>query len=387
MPSLTTLLLLALCLYPALFVAVVIHEAGHALFAKLLGYRVTSLGLGTARPFFRTTFPGGAIFYLCRDNPTLGTCWTTTTELLPSRLHRALLLVGGGVTNLVIAVAGFFLVLGAISPGVFWLALAVMNALVGLINLLPFRHRVAGSRNMMASDGLQAVSLLLSRHARADVPQAELGFRELWEAVGDTRTLRYRLSRAALAALELKDAAEVTGYRCEAESLPGDDTDAHLAYLNGRIALRGGNRDKARQLLRVARHRYESHHAPGSVFLCSLYLLFVESDADVVAESLARSPLAKRSDIATKLAATRLLLFLDGVQGDGDVTTLETLLARYESARRRYRSDTESGAVYDAVAAWRERTGDTAGARIAREQAGDALRDVASTVSPVVRTP
>ncbi|MBC7805118.1 MAG: hypothetical protein H7145_03100 [Akkermansiaceae bacterium] len=381
MPPLTSLVLLALCLYPALFAAVAIHEAGHALSAGVIGYRVTSLGLGTGKPFFRATLPGGAIFFWCRENPTIGTCWTTTTELLPSRFHRAVLLVGGGVANLIVAALCFALL--SYSPGALWLALAVMNALIGLANLFPFRQRVAGSRKMMASDGLQAVSLFLSRHARAEVPQAELGFRTLWQEIGDERTLRYRLFRAALAAQELGATGETARYVAEAESLPGDDTDAHLAYLRARIGIRDGEFEIARGLLGEARRHYKRSDATGSIFLCDLYHLFAEEPwkARLDDARLFDSPLAKRADMATKIAAARVLLFTSDPGTYGNVATMEALLARYNSARRNYRSDVEEAGVYRAVAAWRQKNGDAAGARIASEQADNVTGEIANALS------
>ncbi|MBC8137323.1 MAG: M50 family metallopeptidase [Fibrella sp.] len=387
MPPLLSLVWLALCLYPALIVAVVIHEAGHAFFARMIGYRVTSFGLGTGRLFFRTTLPGGTIFFCCRDNPTLGTCWTTTTELLPPRFHRALLLVGGGATNLLVAVLCYALL--SLPPGVVWLALAVMNTLVGLANLFPFRQRVAGSRKTVASDGLQAVSLLLSRHARAEVPQAELGFRNLWDEIGDASTLRYRLFRAALAAQELEASEQTTRYQGEAESLPGDDTDAHLAYLQGRVALQKGDREIASRSFADARRQYERTHAPGSIFLCDLYQLFTKESQDPREnpEFFSAPTLSKRADIATKLAAIRVLLFTRDPAAHSTVETMEALLARYESARRNYRNDIEEANVYTAVAKWRRQNGDAAGARIASEQSAKIMGEIANALSadPVLR--
>ena len=69
MPLYVSLTVFALAAYPAVFVAVTLHEAGHALFARMAGYRVTSLGLGSGAPFFRAALPGGALFFLCRQNP------------------------------------------------------------------------------------------------------------------------------------------------------------------------------------------------------------------------------------------------------------------------------------------------------------------------------
>ncbi|MBC8140063.1 MAG: site-2 protease family protein [Armatimonadetes bacterium] len=359
-----------LFLYPALFVAVTVHEVGHALFARAAGYAVTSVGLGASRPLFSLTLPGGTRFFLCCDNPTLGTCWTTTPELLPSRRARALLFVGGGAANLIVAFLSFFWWRDFGGGGVV-LALFVMNALLGVMNLLPLRVTLPGSggAKAVASDGLQATSLFLVRRVRVEPPQTELGFQLLWQSVGDTRTEGYRLCLAGLAAIEGGDVSSAAVYSDAANALPPNaGSDAHRLFLRARVALTQGGVRVAGELLAGARELYDAQNATGSVFLCDLHRLFTLPGAEAVAawEMLASAPFAKRGDRATPLAATRLLLW---TRNDGsNAGTLETLLARYEAARRVFRSDADDTRVYEAVARWRETHGDAVGAQIARER-------------------
>ena len=54
----------ALFLYGTLIV--LLHELGHALFASLGGYKVTSVGLGLGHPLFRFKIRGGVVLYLGR---------------------------------------------------------------------------------------------------------------------------------------------------------------------------------------------------------------------------------------------------------------------------------------------------------------------------------
>lgn len=359
-------------LYPALFVAVLVHEIGHALLARAAGFTTTSLGLGAARPLFCVLLPGGVRFFLCRTNPTLGTCWTTTSELLPSRLFRALLFVGGGAANLLFA-GGCFVWWRDFRGGGAVLALFLMNVLLGVLNLLPLRLTLPGSggAKSVASDGLQAVSLFLVRRNRVAPPETELGFHALWQEIGDTRTARYRFCLAGLAAVDGADVPGAKSYADAAQALPPDTgSDAHLLFLRARVALTpniGGNADVA-ELFTRARGLYAAQNAGGSVFLCDLHrLLALPSDEAVaVWETLASAPLSRRGERATRLAATRLLLQTRCDRAD--VVALETWLARYEAARRVFRSDVDDARVYEAVAAWREARGDAAGAQIARQR-------------------
>ena len=65
--SLLPLVVLFPGVYVALYVAALAHECGHALCGALCGYRITSLGMGTARPLFVVRLPGGAVRYRLSD--------------------------------------------------------------------------------------------------------------------------------------------------------------------------------------------------------------------------------------------------------------------------------------------------------------------------------
>jgi hypothetical protein len=48
-----------LAVVPAVYLGSLVHEPGHALFGRWGGFRVTSFGMGTARPFWVRNLPDG----------------------------------------------------------------------------------------------------------------------------------------------------------------------------------------------------------------------------------------------------------------------------------------------------------------------------------------
>src|SRR5215207_2981218 len=58
-------LLFGLAFYPALFLAVVWHEFGHYLAARIVGRRVLAWGVGMARPWLKVPH-GDAVFFVGR---------------------------------------------------------------------------------------------------------------------------------------------------------------------------------------------------------------------------------------------------------------------------------------------------------------------------------
>lgn len=130
------LLALAL-LVPAISV---LHECGHALAAPLAGYRVTSLGVGVGKPFWRRLTTRGQVLWLGRWPLAGGACVAVPAGM---RARPALYHAGG-----LLAQAGLALALHLLGPSHWILARAeVFNLLVLVWNAIPWRWQG------LASDG------------------------------------------------------------------------------------------------------------------------------------------------------------------------------------------------------------------------------------------
>lgn len=151
--------LLGLMVYgPAL---VLMHEAGHAAFARLGGYRVTSFGIGLGPPVWRLQLPGGAVFHVDRWLLAGGSC--IAIPVGTPRARRAWFHAGGLLVQVALALVLLLL------PSV-WLVdrIAQFNLLVALTNLVPWRWRGA------ASDGWYLLDVLRGgRRSTEILPQRE----------------------------------------------------------------------------------------------------------------------------------------------------------------------------------------------------------------------
>ena len=118
---------------------VLLHELGHAAFARVGGFRVTSFAVGLGPPLLRLSLRGGVVLHLDRW-PVGGSC--TAIPLGPTSRRRAWYHAGGLIVQAVLA-----LVLLALPDS--WLVNRIesFNLLVALTNALPWR--LGGS----ASDG------------------------------------------------------------------------------------------------------------------------------------------------------------------------------------------------------------------------------------------
>jgi len=137
--------LFALCLYgPAL---VLLHEAGHAAFARLGGYRVTSFGIGLGRPLWSVYVRDGVVIHLDRWLIAGGAC--TAVPLGPPGPRRAWFHGGGLLVQL--ALAALLFVLPAS-----WLVerVAAFNLLVAATNILPWKTRAQASDGWYLLDAL-----------------------------------------------------------------------------------------------------------------------------------------------------------------------------------------------------------------------------------------
>jgi len=379
------LLAILLGLYPAVYLAVLLHEIGHAIAGRLAGYKITSFGLGTGRPFFKMRLPGGTILYLCQNNRLFGSCWATTPELILSSFPQAILLLGGSILNLIVGSLLFLFFVKTHTT--FYLVCAGINLLLATANLLPYVQPFSnGSGRTTASDGYQLLALLTTHHHRARLPESQLTYRALWDEIGDTRALRYHLCTAAYVSFTLQDIESASQYMATAQLLPADsDSEGMLLFLQGLLLLFRGEKSEAGQALSAARDHSLAQRAPGSALLAELVSVSTcVTDAEALArwEKIARSikpSLARSSRVALHLAMHRLLLFFN--TPDGDQATLEMLLARYEAARRRYRSDISDARIYLEVAAWRKGREDFAGTQVAWEQAITAIRAVDAAIA------
>ncbi len=159
--------LLALCVYgPAL---VLLHEVGHAAFARLGGYRVTSFGVGLGRPLWSLYVRDGVVVHIDRWVLAGGAC--TAVPLGPPGPRRAWFHGGGLLVQAALA-----LVLALLPSS--WLVerVAAFNLLVAATNALPWR---AGAQ---ASDGRYLLDALA-------------GGRRMGHPLGQRAQLRRMLAR------------------------------------------------------------------------------------------------------------------------------------------------------------------------------------------------
>jgi hypothetical protein len=188
-----------LLLLAALYPGVIVHEAGHALVGKALGFVVTSVGLGTARPFLILPM-GRTRFYLGLVQPLQGVTFAFLPRPYPDRRRLAAFVAGGIAANASCTAAslGLALYLPTGRLAALFLIFAAANALLAIGSLIPVRLRVGGA--MLRSDGRLLLQLLRTgswEQPPPDVIQTARGCRRLWRAVGDRMMDRlYTLSAA-----------------------------------------------------------------------------------------------------------------------------------------------------------------------------------------------
>lgn len=151
--GIATLVIGILLLYVAIFLQIILHEAGHMVFGLLTGYRFCSFRVGS---FMWAKIDGKIRFKRMSLPGTGGQCLMappgTITELIPFRLYN----LGGSLMNLITAL--LFFLISLLCSGAPWLRLTLqMTALVGLayaiINGVPLRL------GNIDNDGYNAFSL------------------------------------------------------------------------------------------------------------------------------------------------------------------------------------------------------------------------------------
>jgi hypothetical protein len=185
--------LLALCVYgPAV---VLLHEAGHALFARAGGYRVTSFAIGLGPPLWSVYLREGVVLHLDRWLFAGGAC--TAIPLGPPTRRRAWFHGGGLLVQALLAAVLLVLPWGGLVDRI-----AQFNVLVALTNAVPWRM------GPHASDGWHLLDALSGAHRAGTVlPQQEALRRmsEREEAAGSPLGATWCAVCLAWAAVQLGD--------------------------------------------------------------------------------------------------------------------------------------------------------------------------------------
>ncbi|MEW6476492.1 MAG: site-2 protease family protein [Actinomycetota bacterium] len=130
-------------------VATVVHELGHLLAARTVGYRVDELRIGHGRRIWRREIRGVPV--VLRALPFTGHV-RFSSGTRPARSWKDVAVAAGGPA----ANIGVVVISLAILPGLWGLPIYAVNGIVAIANLVPFRSKVG------PSDGLQILRLITS---------------------------------------------------------------------------------------------------------------------------------------------------------------------------------------------------------------------------------
>jgi hypothetical protein len=365
---------------PVFFASIFFHEMGHALCGRAAGFRITSFGIGTGRPYWSANW-GGTLVYLSFRRPYQGLAFAIPPRLFPSRWQWTCLTAGGIAANFI--AAGTAVLLWRLAPGAWGLWLPVAAANLFLIPVSSIPHTGWAGKVFIRSDGLQLLHTWLfglpgPRNETA-VLRTCMELRGLGGAPGDRAIRRTYLLRAASVWLSLGDAAYARRLWDEARSLvpepspsppsPGPAC-AGLAALP--VNLSAGSAD-----LWEEEHAFGGSKNPEDAFLVRwLRGSFLLRDGEAteaarVLDELASHPLAVRGAplhaalLASRLAARCAL---------SDEAGLAALLAVYERLPARRRSALADLEAYPTLAAFFRRRGDAARAGAAYASVLDAVR-------------
>ena len=138
-------------------ILLVIHEFGHALMARVLGWKVILVSIGTGQVRARKMILGMPVEF--RTIPLSGFASPRATDLIAPRLKQCLIYAAGpGVEILCVLVLGFLLGFDKLlspsySVGIIAAQSFCVAALLGVvINLIPFPHQT--ENGVAWSDGL-----------------------------------------------------------------------------------------------------------------------------------------------------------------------------------------------------------------------------------------
>ena len=363
-------------------VSVLLHEVGHAVFGRLAGYTVTSLGIGFGRPWLVIPLRGVRV-YLTTTGPVQGgLTFAFLPRLLPARLPQMTYIAGGMLVNA--ALAGLFLAWWKFLNGnaAFCLAFAAVNGGLTLLSLVPLPVYVGSLP--IRTDGAHMLEVLTTGTQSYPSPMTIQGLpalRRFLLAVGDTRFLRAYLVSAASDCAALGDAERAWSLLDEEGGMP-EPRPPHIpavaSLLRAQIAPMLTPPFDAEPFLEQAATYYR---ATGQVkgldyieFLrADLRISRVEAAGTALDELAGRATFKDHPALGTALLAERLKAAC--LASDGPAVT--RWLRAFESDRRRRPLPTLDLAVYGTVAPFYARQGDLDAADAAYLRLLGAIRELA----------
>jgi WD40 repeat protein len=371
-------------LFPVIWVSSFLHELGHAVLGKWAGFRVTSFGMGVARPLWVGSW-GRTRVYVCRSRPLQGITFSFLPQMVPSRGQLVASLAGGVVAQAVLLVVAGLLWWFVPWGQPVWVVTAVYNLLGVVMNLVPMTVKVG--QFTLQSDGAQILRVLrtggLGASGLAGIRTVR-ALRPLWAGVGDVLGLYVHLVGAGNTWLALGDAEEAGRLSAEAEALPlTDEPEARCLglLLRSCLARVGGRLDEADRLLDEADALYAGRdHALGRWLVRGerAEVLLARGEARRALaefEAMATDPaIAVRPAMASALLTPRLcaVLALEGAAG------VERLADEYRATRKKHPSASGDVRLFVSLARW----------HAAREQwaeAGKAYRQVLTVAAKLHR--
>lgn len=131
-------LVVVLALVPLNVLAIVLHETGHAIAARLMNLRVLSWGVGIRRPWFQARI-GRSVFYIARPI-TMGLTLHLSERIGRQPRQQFCFILGGPVATLLGLAVGLALHFAGVDSDILttWIGI---SALLALVCLVPFRAR------------------------------------------------------------------------------------------------------------------------------------------------------------------------------------------------------------------------------------------------------
>jgi predicted negative regulator of RcsB-dependent stress response len=377
--------LLALVLFlPVMYVSIFVHELGHALIGRAVGFAVNSFGIGTGRPFLTFSVRGVRIFF-CGTRPLQGLTFCWIPHLSPPRWRMVAFFAAGILANSLVAVAAVILWSSHVWGEPLWVGVTLINGIFAITNLIPIERKVG--KAILRSDARLVLLTLRRRPIAMPAPvviQFVRALRGLWESIEDHRTLRANLAASAVSWADLGDPERATALFTEAQALPRNESSAYVAresLVRAAIEIEAGRLDEASSALDEAESMYREKAdelALLHVALGRARVLILRGEAPgalVHLDTIAANPLVHRH---SPLRIESLVARLSAALAISDISAAKESFAQYQTARREQPSASRDLRVYRAVAQFFTQRGDSRNAAPSFQAAAVAIDEIAA---------